>query len=353
MKQSQVASVLGNIKAIFTDVDGVLTDGRVALDDSGEELRSYHLRDRACLEMCHDAGIKLVMITSSSNQGIKALGRKLCFEDEDICLGVKNKTEEFEKQAQKLGLDHAQIAYIGDDLIDIGPMRLAGLACTVIDADPAVKEHANYIAKLHGGSGAVHEISEMLLKSQAPELFSLAMEKKRAASAPENIKAIFTNVDGVLTDGRISLGAAGESQRSYHVRDGIGLKMCQREGMKLVLITASNNAGIKVRGERLGFDSICMGVARKIDVFAQQAQELGLDHDQIAYIGGELTDIDPMRLAGLACTVADANPVIAGHADYIATLSGGNAAVREICEMLLKAHPPRLLADARSCGLSL
>lgn len=181
----------------------------------------------------------------------------------------------------------------------------------------------------------------------------MAAKAKRTPADPAAIRALVTDVDGVMTDGRIALGVGGEELRSYHARDGIGLKLCRRAGIKLVIMSSSPDAGIKVRAERLGFDLALLDVKDKERELGAQAEAMGLALAQIAYIGDDLIDIGPMRLAGLACTVADAPDAVKAHADYVAKLAGGRGAVREICEMILAAAAPDLLAKARSCGLSL
>lgn len=174
-----------------------------------------------------------------------------------------------------------------------------------------------------------------------------------SAADPATIEALFMDVDGVLTDGRILLGDDGIERRSYNVRDGIGIKLCRRAGIKLALVTSSPSAGVRVRGERLGIDHVSLDVKDKADEIRKVARALGLETAKVAFIGDDLVDIPAMKEAGLAMAVADAAPEVIATADVVTKKPGGMGAVREACEMLLAARNPELLRKAKECGLSL
>ena len=176
---------------------------------------------------------------------------------------------------------------------------------------------------------------------------------RRTPTAYAAIAALMLDVDGVLTDGRILLGEDGMEQRHYNARDGIGLRLCQKAGLHLALITASNSAGVHVRGTRLGIDHVSIGIKDKAVELTRLTAELGLAPSAVAYIGDDLVDIPAMAKAGLAIAVADAEPAVRAYADIVTVRAGGHGAVREICELLVAARAPELLTEARQCGLRL
>ena len=167
------------------------------------------------------------------------------------------------------------------------------------------------------------------------------------------IEALFMDVDGVMTDGRILLGGDGVSRRSYYARDGIGLQLCRRAGIKLAMITSSSSKGVILRGEKLGIDLVCTGVKDKAEELRIRAQALEIDPAAVAFMGDDLVDIPALKIAGLAIAVADADPSVLACADMITIRAGGMGAVREVCEMLVSARDPELLRRIRECGLFL
>ena len=167
------------------------------------------------------------------------------------------------------------------------------------------------------------------------------------------IEALFMDVDGVLTDGRILLGEDGIERRSYSVRDGLGLQLCRRAGIKLAMITSSPSEGIRLRGERLGIDLVRIGAKDKAEELRGTAQALDVDPAAVAFMGDDLVDIPAMRIAGLAIAVADAVPSVIACADVVTERAGGMGAVREVCEMLVSVRDPELLRRTKECGLFL
>ncbi|WP_035253443.1 KdsC family phosphatase [Desulfatiglans anilini] len=152
------------IKTLFLDVDGVLTDGRVTLDDRGVEIKSFHSKDGQGLKMLVASGIEVVIITGRSSNALAYRARELGIEA--VYQGVGDKRALCRRLIAERGLKVENVASMGDDLPDLGMMLEAGLRMTVNDAAEEVREMADFITRRNGGQGAVREVSEWLLKCQ-------------------------------------------------------------------------------------------------------------------------------------------------------------------------------------------
>jgi 3-deoxy-D-manno-octulosonate 8-phosphate phosphatase (KDO 8-P phosphatase) len=152
------------IRLLVMDVDGVLTDGRMGLSDSGEELKMFHTHDGIGLNLAHRAGLRTAMITGETSPIAKTRGAKLGVET--VILGARRKGVEVEALLRQAGLPAAGLAYIGDDLLDVPALQRAGLAIAVADAVPDVKAVAHLVTKSPGGHGAVREAVELILRAQ-------------------------------------------------------------------------------------------------------------------------------------------------------------------------------------------
>ena len=159
------------------------------------------------------------------------------------------------------------------------------------------------------------------------------MEKKLAT-----IKLLLLDVDGVLTDGRIIYDNEGNEMKSFDVKDGHGMKMLQRAGIKIGIITGRSSAVVQRRAEELGLDALFQGALTKLEPYGEILKEFGLTDDQVAYVGDDLVDLPILRRVGFSATVADAVPDLFPLVDYVCKRPGGRGAVREICDMLLRAQ---------------
>jgi 3-deoxy-D-manno-octulosonate 8-phosphate phosphatase (KDO 8-P phosphatase) len=149
--------------------------------------------------------------------------------------------------------------------------------------------------------------------------------------------AVF-DVDGVMTDGRLYVGPGGQELKAVHIHDGHGLKLLQRAGIRVAVISGRRSEAMEWRLGDLGVQQVFMGVADKLAIFLALLKESGLDAKQAAYMGDDEPDLAPMRLAGLAMTVPDAMPVVKRVADWTSRRAAGAGAVREACELLLSAR---------------
>ncbi len=158
------------------------------------------------------------------------------------------------------------------------------------------------------------------------------MEQKAA-----KIKLLLLDVDGVLTNGQIIYDGAGNELKMFDVRDGHGLKLVQRAGIQVGIITGRKSEVVSRRAAELGIEILYQGALNKLEPYEQIVAQTGLPEEQIAYVGDDLVDLPVLRRVGFAATVADADEAVCQRVDYVAGLPGGRGAVREICDLLLKA----------------
>lgn len=165
------------------------------------------------------------------------------------------------------------------------------------------------------------------------------MEGLRARAA--RIEAILLDVDGVLTDGGFEPAseAAGTPERKrFHSRDGLGLLMAKRAGLRLGFITGRPSGAVRDRAAELDLDFLREGCFRKGPAFDDACREWGLAAGQVAFVGDDVQDLPAMRRAGLAAAPGDAHPLVRQKADFVAEAPGGRGAVREVVERILDAR---------------
>lgn len=153
---------LAKIKLLLLDVDGVMTDGRITFDNNGVETKSFDVKDGHGLKLVQRAGIKVGIITGRQSQVVTR--RAVELEIDLVYQGVKDKLLPFAEILEKLELSPEEVAYVGDDVVDLPVMRKVGFAATVADAVDDVKPFAHLITKRNGGRGAVREVCDFLLK---------------------------------------------------------------------------------------------------------------------------------------------------------------------------------------------
>ncbi len=159
-----VLSKAAQIQLVIFDVDGVLTDGRLYLGNDGNEYKAFHIRDGHGIKMLLDAGVEVAIISgrhaASVERRMADLGIRYAYQ------GVQDKLSAFDSLQARLGLTAEQVAYVGDDLIDLPVMIRVGLAIAVQDADPFVKQHAHWQTPSCGGRGAARDVCELLLEAR-------------------------------------------------------------------------------------------------------------------------------------------------------------------------------------------
>ncbi|MDF2636220.1 MAG: 3-deoxy-D-manno-octulosonate 8-phosphate phosphatase, YrbI family [Pelosinus sp.] len=152
------------IKLLILDVDGVLTDGHIIFGRDGELMKNFHSQDGLGITAAHKAGLKTAIISGRESQIVHLRSTELKITD--VFQGAMNKVDALATLLEKYNLDLEEVAYVGDDLIDLSVMVQVGLSCAVANAVDEVKEHAHMVTNHQGGQGAVREVVEFILKSQ-------------------------------------------------------------------------------------------------------------------------------------------------------------------------------------------
>ena len=152
------------------------------------------------------------------------------------------------------------------------------------------------------------------------------------------IKLVLFDVDGVLTDGRLYLDNRGEEYKSFHSRDGHGLKMLMRNGVDTGVITGRNSQIVAHRTRELGMQHVHQGCHDKLPVYEDLVQRLGMQHEEIAFVGDDVVDLPIMLRAGLAVAPQDGHFYVKRHAHWITPCAGGRGVARDVCELILLAQ---------------
>jgi 3-deoxy-D-manno-octulosonate 8-phosphate phosphatase (KDO 8-P phosphatase) len=151
------------------------------------------------------------------------------------------------------------------------------------------------------------------------------------------VKLLALDVDGVLTDGSIYYGNSGEELKAFSIKDGLGIKLLQKAGVTVAIITGRKSEIVARRAGELGINEIVQGREDKRDALGELCDKLNLSLSDCAYMGDDLPDLGAIRVAGLGLTVADAVAAVADAAHWQSSLPGGRGAVREACEFILTA----------------
>jgi len=154
----------------------------------------------------------------------------------------------------------------------------------------------------------------------------------------KKVRMLLLDVDGVLTDGGIFLGGDGQELKRFHVQDGLGIRMIRLGGIKVGIITGRRSEAVTVRAQELHVDALYQGVADKLDAFNRILESYDIQDEEICYVGDDLSDLPVMKRSGVAVAVKNARTEVKRVSDYITRNSGGEGAVREVVEIILKAQ---------------
>ena len=146
------------------------------------------------------------------------------------------------------------------------------------------------------------------------------------------------DVDGVLTDGSLLVGADGDEVKRFHVHDGLGLQLLLEHGIEVAIITARESRAVAARGRELGLLHVFQGQRDKRACLGALCDKLGLTFEQVAYTGDDLPDLAALRNAGLAIAVSNAHAWLDGHVHWKTRMPGGGGAAREVCDLILAAQ---------------
>jgi len=155
------------------------------------------------------------------------------------------------------------------------------------------------------------------------------------------LRALVLDVDGVLTDGGLYYGPAGEALKRFHVRDGMGLRLVREAGLAVALITGEETEIVRRRAEKLEIRDVFTGVEDKRKAFESFLASRGIDPRDAAFVGDDLLDLPALGAAGVPITVPDAAPEALRAARLVTERRGGEGAVREICDAILAARSGR------------
>ena len=152
------------------------------------------------------------------------------------------------------------------------------------------------------------------------------------------VRLVIFDVDGVLTDGSLFYGDDGQEYKAFNSRDGHGMKMLQQSGVNIGIITGRTSEVVRIRMESLGIEHVYQGQLDKLPAFHDLIGKLGLEAEQVAYVGDDVVDLPIMTRVGLAIAVQDAHPLVKQHAHWTTPNCGGRAASRDVCELVMQAQ---------------
>ena len=165
-----------------------------------------------------------------------------------------------------------------------------------------------------------------------PEITQHILEKAR------KLKLLILDVDGVLTDGKLFFDDQGKEYKSFHARDGHGIKLLRQTGVEVAVISGRKSQSVELRMKSLGIEHVYQGREDKIGAFEEIVRKMGITNDQVAHVGDDLLDLPIMIRVGLAIAVNDANFAVKERADWCTRTQGGHGAVREVCDLIMQAQ---------------
>jgi 3-deoxy-D-manno-octulosonate 8-phosphate phosphatase (KDO 8-P phosphatase) len=159
-----------------------------------------------------------------------------------------------------------------------------------------------------------------------------------AAARARRVRLLVLDVDGVLTDGRMVISERGDELKFFHTHDGMGVNLARRCGIKVALVTGEKSPIAQMRGAKLGVEEVVLGARRKGEVLADLVTTLGVSVAETAFRGDDILDLPAMERAGLAIAPANAVADVRAMAHVVTRARGGDGAVRECVEMILRAQ---------------
>jgi len=154
----------------------------------------------------------------------------------------------------------------------------------------------------------------------------------------KKLKLLILDVDGVLTDGKLFFDHQGNEYKSFHARDGHGIKLLRQTGVEVAVISGRKSNSVALRMKNLGIEHVYQGHENKRAAFNEVIEKIGITSEQTAHVGDDLLDLPIMIRVGLSIAVADANLAVKQRADWYTKLPGGHGAVREVCDFIMQAQ---------------
>jgi 3-deoxy-D-manno-octulosonate 8-phosphate phosphatase (KDO 8-P phosphatase) len=152
------------------------------------------------------------------------------------------------------------------------------------------------------------------------------------------IQLVISDVDGVMSDGRVFMTNSGDEMKAFHTRDGKGVKLLMNADIEFAVITGRQSNIVQQRMESLGVRYIYQGKEDKLETYERLRQSLNLEYDQVAYIGDDLPDLPLIRRSGLGVAPIDGHSMIKPHCDWITPTASGNGSLRDLCDLILIAQ---------------
>ena len=177
----------------------------------------------------------------------------------------------------------------------------------------------------------------MSRQAAASNSYSWKANLERAAK----IRLLLLDVDGVLTDGTIIYLPGGFETKGFSTRDGLGIRLAQKAGVEVGIITARQSEVVQYRADNLGIKLLFQGAGKKAEVLKEILAEKAMKAEEVAYMGDDWLDLPAMSEVGLAAAVADAAPEVREIAHFVSAYPGGRGAVRELCELIVEARGRR------------
>jgi len=163
-------------------------------------------------------------------------------------------------------------------------------------------------------------------------------QQKPARSLLREIRLFATDVDGVLTDAGMYYSESGDEWKKFNTRDGMGIKLLQKAGLITAIVTQERTRLVARRAEKLAIPELHQGVMDKLTVMRDMARRHGISLKQVMYIGDDVNDIEALRAVGFSAAPADGLPQVLQVVDYVCRQKGGEGAVRELAEMILRSR---------------
>jgi 3-deoxy-D-manno-octulosonate 8-phosphate phosphatase (KDO 8-P phosphatase) len=160
----------------------------------------------------------------------------------------------------------------------------------------------------------------------------------RLAERARRVRLAVFDVDGVLTDGTVYLSASGEETKAFNIQDGLGLKMLADSGVQTAIISGRKSAIVRLRARETGIRHVYQGISDKLAVYRALLDKLGLSAAESSFMGDDLPDLPVLSRCGVAFSVPAAPQIVRDHAHYVTRAGGGRGAVREACELLMRAQ---------------
>lgn len=182
----------------------------------------------------------------------------------------------------------------------------------------------------------IDELNDWLIVEQL-------MKKKKQISAGINkrlqeIKLFATDCDGVLTDSGMYYTEQGDELKKFNTKDGMGIGLLKKKGIKTAIITGENSTLVERRGEKIGIDDVFLGIKDKMKVMEQLLKKYNITYEQVAYVGDDINDLELLQKVGVSFSVKDAVEVVRRNVDYVTNAKGGEGAVREITDLLVQTE---------------